>query len=106
MRLLFDEPRIPQPRCYGVSQRRRAPTGCGWWEIQFLPLAGEKHLLGILGTIRVIEAPAKVPLPLPEKLMAIRDQQAARYRLDDLNIGSPALRRLAEQARLAAPCVC
>jgi PAS domain S-box-containing protein len=82
--------------------RRRAPAGAGWWEIQFQPLAGVQDLLGILGTIRVLAAPAETPLPLPEKLMALRDRQAARYRLDDLGAGSPALSRLQEQARLAA----
>jgi DNA-binding NtrC family response regulator len=34
--------------------------------------------------------------------MALRDRQAARYRLDDLGTGSAALMRLHEQARLAA----
>jgi DNA-binding NtrC family response regulator len=39
---------------------------------------------------------------LPEKLMAMRDRQARRYRLDDLGTDSPALLRLHEQALLAA----
>jgi PAS domain S-box-containing protein len=82
--------------------RRRAPAGAGWWEIQFQPLAGAQDLLGILGAIRVLATPAETPLPLPEKLMALRDRQAARYRLDDLDAGTPALSRVHEQARLAA----
>ncbi len=82
--------------------RRRAPAGAGWWEIQFQPLAGVQELLGILGTIRVLTTPTETPLPLPEKLMALRDRQAARYRLDEFGAGSPALLRLQEQARLAA----
>jgi PAS domain S-box-containing protein len=82
--------------------RRRAPGSANWWEIQFLPLAGAKELLGILGAVRVLAAPADAPLAVPEKLMALRDHQAARYRLDDVGAGSPALLRLHEQARLAA----
>ena len=74
--------------------RRRAPGSANWWEIQFLPLAGAKELLGILGTVRVLAAPADAPLAVPEKLMALRDRQAARNRLDDLGAGSPALQRL------------
>ena len=82
--------------------RRRAPGSANWWEIQFLPLAGPHDLLGILGTIRVLTAPAEAPFTLPEKLMALRDRQTPRYRLDDLDITSPLLARLREQARLAA----
>src|ERR1019366_7468193 len=82
--------------------RRRTPGSSNWWEIQFTPLAGEPDLLGILGTIRVIAAPAETPFTLPEKLMTLRDRQARRYRLEDLGGGSPSLDRLQEQARLAA----
>ncbi|HZZ78445.1 MAG TPA: sigma 54-interacting transcriptional regulator [Gemmataceae bacterium] len=81
---------------------RRAPVGAGWWEIQFQPLAGTEGLLGILGTIRVLTGPAETPLPLPEKLIALRDRQSARYRLGDIGTGSPALARVHEQAILAA----
>jgi PAS domain S-box-containing protein len=84
------------------AARRRAPGGAGWWEIQFQPLAGAQDLLGILGAIRVLAAPAEMPAPLPEKLMALRDRQAARFSLDDLGAGTPALNRVLEQARLAA----
>ncbi|MSQ96162.1 MAG: PAS domain S-box protein [Gemmataceae bacterium] len=82
--------------------RRRAPGGAGWWEIHFLPLAGAKDLLGILGTVRVIAPSPHAPFTLPDKLMALRDRSAARYRLDDLELTSPALQRVHEQAKLAA----
>ena len=82
--------------------RRRAQRSGHWWEIQFLPIAGEKELLGILGTIRILAEPAETPQALPEKLMALRDRQARRYCLDDLGADSPSLQRLHEQARLAA----
>ncbi len=82
--------------------RRRAPGGAGWWEIQFLPLAGAKELLGVLGVIRVLSEPLDAPAVLPDKLMALRDRKAARHRLDDAGGGSPALDRMREQASLAA----
>ena len=82
--------------------RRRAVGSANWWEIHFSPLAGAQDLLGILGTIRVITAPIETSFTLPEKLMALRDRQNRRYRLDDLGAGTPALDRLQEQARLAA----
>jgi PAS domain S-box-containing protein len=82
--------------------RRRVPGSANWWEIQFLPLAGADDLLGILGTIRELTAPTEAPFTLPEKLMALRDEQTTRYRLDDLDATAPLLGRLREQARLAA----
>ena len=86
-----------------ISQvRRRAPGGAGWWEIQFLPLAGSKEQFGVLGTIRVLAAPSEMPMMLPDKLMALRDRAAARCRLDDLAQSTPALERLRAQAVLAA----
>lgn len=83
-------------------ERRRAPQGSGWWEIHFQPFAGEQELLGMLGTIRVLADPTEMPLPLPDRLTALRDRVAARHRLDDLITDTPALARLVEQARLAA----
>ncbi len=82
--------------------RRRAPGSANWWEIHFQPLAGAAGLLGVLGTIRVLVRPAEAPFSLPEKLMALRDRQARRYELDDLSKSVPSLKRLHEQARLAA----
>jgi PAS domain S-box-containing protein len=82
--------------------RRRAPGGAAWWEIQFLPLTTDSAPLGILGIIRILAGKSEAPPALPDKLMALRDANTARYRLDDLGGGSPALARLHEQARLAA----
>jgi PAS domain S-box-containing protein len=82
--------------------RRRAQRSGPWWEIQFLPIAGATELLGILGTIRVLAEPSEAPQALPEKLMALRDRQSGRYRLDEVGADSPPLQRLHEQARLAA----
>jgi PAS domain S-box-containing protein len=82
--------------------RRRAPGSTDWWTLQFQPLMGRSALLGILGTIQVHKTPAEVPFTLPERLMSVRDRQARRYRLDDLDQSSPVLKRLQDQARLAA----
>src|ERR1051325_3891505 len=82
--------------------RRRAPSDAGWWEIQFMPLAGPEDLLGILGVIRVLKAPIEKSFQLPAPLLALRDRQRARYSLDDIDCSLPQLARLQEQARLAA----
>ena len=83
-------------------RRRRAPGGAGWWEIQFLGLAGAEGVLGILGTIRVIPASGQSVFTLPDRFMALRDRATSRCRLDDVESDAPALKRLHEQARLAA----
>jgi PAS domain S-box-containing protein len=82
--------------------RRRVPLRTDWWEIHYQPLAGAAGLLGILGVIHVLATPPDAPFTLPDRLMALRDRQASRYRLDDLGANSPSLERLKEQARLAA----
>jgi transcriptional regulator with PAS, ATPase and Fis domain len=83
--------------------RRRAPApSAGWWQLDFFPLLGEAGLLGILGKITVLPSMPPVMAALPERLMALRDRQAAAYRLDALSSAPPALRRVAEQARLAS----
>lgn len=58
--------------------------------------------MAILGTIRVIAAPKETAFSLPEKLMALRDRQALRYRLEDTDDAGPPIQRMLEQARLAA----
>jgi DNA-binding NtrC family response regulator len=82
--------------------RRRVPSRSDWWEIQFVPLMGTDGLLGVLGTMRVFPQQTETPFALPDKLMALRDRQLARYSLDTLEADTPAMSRLREQARLAA----
>ncbi len=82
--------------------RRRLPhSGATWWEIGFFPLVGTEGLLGILGRLRPVGPAAAAALALPERLMTLRDRQAARYRLEDLDSESLVLRRVLDQARLA-----
>jgi DNA-binding NtrC family response regulator len=86
--------------------RRLAPAAGParrWWDLVFFPLQDEHGLLGILGTITPVAGDAATPaLPLPEKLVALRQAVAQRYGFDQLASSLPALRRVAEQVRLAA----
>lgn len=82
--------------------RRRVPGSADWWEIQFIPLAGPENLLGILGIIRVLPAPAAPAFTLPPKLVALRDRLMSLYQLTDSAEDTPAVARMHAQARLAA----
>jgi PAS domain S-box-containing protein len=92
----------------GQSERARrlvpqAEAGRRWWDVDFFPLRDAQGLLAILGKITV--APADRPgstLPLPEKLVTLRDQRLRRYRLDTLSRELPVFQRLADQVRLAS----
>lgn len=79
---------------------RRLP-GAAWWEIDYVPLADAQGVLAIIGRARVLGSAEQPSAVLPERLRALRDRQADRYRLDDLGDSTPALRRVQEQARLA-----
>src|SRR5207248_1354178 len=57
-------------------------------------------LLGRVTPVAAEEAVAAAPLP--ERLVALRERTTQRYGPDLLSGAAPALRRLAEQARLAA----
>src|SRR5581483_6204590 len=85
--------------------RRRLPGRDGahaWWEISYFPLAGADGMLGVLGRLRAVGSGETAALALPERLTALRDRQAAHYRLEDLPADSAPLARVHEQARLAA----
>ena len=89
-----------------ASQVRRsvaAAAGPQWWDIGFWPLAGPEGILGILGKIApVAGAQAGGRQALPEKLAALRERQASRWRLGSLASDIPAMRLVQEQVRLAA----
>jgi transcriptional regulator with PAS, ATPase and Fis domain len=74
-----------------------------WWDVEFVPLREGDAVRGILG--RVVPLPAESITdngPLPEKLVALRERAAGRYGMELLAGEGPAVRRLAEQVRLAA----
>ncbi|HEV3263345.1 MAG TPA: sigma 54-interacting transcriptional regulator [Gemmataceae bacterium] len=72
------------------------------WDIEYLPLRDDRGLLCILGKVAAVtvERAAQTAL-LPEPLVALRAQVAGRYGLDQLAGQVPALRRVADQVRLA-----
>jgi DNA-binding NtrC family response regulator len=89
-----------------VRLRRLIPgagSGPRWWDITFLPLAGEQGLRGILGRVSPVSVDEAATTPLlPERLAGLREKARQAYSLEALDSERPALRRLAEQVRLAA----
>ena len=108
--------------------RRRIPDmATGWWDVEFLPLAGPDGLLCILGRITgpplppiagftpFHEALSKLRDQLAEGLTAqkaakfwsvenlvdVRQRHARRFRLELLDSPLPAMHRVLDQARLA-----
>jgi len=73
-----------------------------WFEVEFVPLMGADGLLAILGRLTGTAPRPAAAATLPEKLQNIERRLAARYRLDALDSGLPALARAADQARLAS----
>jgi len=74
-----------------------------WWDVEFFPLHQQGQVLAILG--RILPVPAeKLPaaVPIPESLLALRQQVYQRQDLDLLTSELPFLRRVADQVRLAA----
>ncbi len=84
--------------------RRRAPGADGrWWHLEFFPLAEAERVIGVVGKIRAVDAPRDGAVaPLPERLADLRERVAARYSWDSLETRAPAMRRVVNQARLAA----
>jgi DNA-binding NtrC family response regulator len=94
-----------------AARTRRLVPGAGtlpcWWDVDFLPFGTNEGVLGILGRIvPVPEAPAPLAMPLPERLVAVREARRSRFRLDCLHETTPALGRVIEQARLAGRSQC
>lgn len=74
-----------------------------WWDIDYFPLRDAKGRLRILGKITVAEIQESTDtLPLPATLAELRERFDQRFRLDLLQSAVPALRRVANQVRLAA----
>src|SRR5262249_26532868 len=98
----------PTPEALGgqISRVRRLVPGPAavrrWWDIDFFPLQDNQGLLGIVGKVTLVaDIAAPQAAPLPEKLVALRERMAQRFRIDGLASELPALRRVAEQVRLA-----
>lgn len=92
---------------HAAHVRRRVPhfdPARRWWDIDFLPLGGEDGPLMIVGRIvpagAVVEAAA---VAVPEAALELRQAVARRHRLESLASERPAMQKVAEQLRLAAP---
>jgi DNA-binding NtrC family response regulator len=82
-----------------------AATGPPWWEVEFLPLADETGVIGILGKITAGgPIAAGVAPPMTEAWAAVRAQAADHFRLDALDASRQPT--LVAQARLAAASRC
>ncbi|HYT88187.1 MAG TPA: sigma 54-interacting transcriptional regulator [Gemmataceae bacterium] len=99
----------PPPETLGGQPARvrrpipRPGTAPDWWDITFFPFKSARGRLGVLGKIGVVARPgAGVGQPLPSKLVALRDQAAQWYALDQAHTDLPAQRLLVEQVRLAS----
>jgi DNA-binding NtrC family response regulator len=78
------------------------PAGPRWWDVTFFPFKGPQGLLGMLGRIVPVAAEQTAGTPLlPERLVALRQRFRQGYSLESLDSQLPAMRRVAEQVRLA-----
>jgi transcriptional regulator with AAA-type ATPase domain len=92
-----------------TSRTRRLLPGRGpgprWWDVEFFPLrqGGQTGGFLILGRIRLVPADGSTDAaPLPEKLVGLRQRVVQHYGFGHLLGTSAAMRRLAEQVRLAS----
>jgi PAS domain S-box-containing protein len=83
---------------------RQAPEGGrAWWDVEFVPLRDQQGVRGILGRVRQAAVVESVGvLPVPEKIAELRAHGVQRFSFDQIPVNLPAIRRLAEQARLAS----
>ncbi len=87
-----------------ITVRRNSPRTPGdTWEISFFPLCdSESRPTLILGRVRLLPGPGKKKqVPLPQKLLALRDRLARWHSLDQLTSDHPDFQRIREQIRLA-----
>ncbi len=78
------------------------PVRC-WWDVDFLPFREESGLLFVLGRITTgAVLTAAGPVALPEGALALRETVLGRYTIEAIASDLPAMRRVAEQVRLAA----
>lgn len=85
--------------------RRRIPAGKmpqRWWDIDFFPFQDGRGRLRVLAKIIAVAVEENVaPVPVPEKLLALRDKLDLRFSLDELRSQHLSMRRVLEQVRLA-----
>src|SRR5262245_55750296 len=84
----------------------KSASGPPWWEIDFLPLAGDDGPIGILGRIRAEASDTTLPRPVTESDAGLRQRVAEQHRLESLDGQFPALASVLTHARLAARLRC
>lgn len=82
----------------------RPGTPREWWDIDYFPLRDRKGRLRILGKISRALVEEADDVPLPATLSALRERADREFSMDSLASSVPALRRIANQVRLAAQC--
>jgi DNA-binding NtrC family response regulator len=92
----------PVPVWHGPPARLRRRVADSTWDVDFFPLRLDDNPLCVLGKITVVAGAPSGPAALPEKLAALRESAAQRYRLNALESTLPACRCIAEQVSLAA----
>lgn len=97
----------PEARA-GKPDRARRPApgsrpGHQWWDITFLPLAGDDGVFGIVGFISVVgEAVPAVARKIPPSVAALRERHAREFSFDWFSGAAPASVRFLGQLRHAA----
>ena len=85
------------------AQLRRRTADATWCTVDFLPWRQAGRVVAILGRIvRSEVGPAPTRMALPEKVLELRDRSRRGHRLDLLESEVPAVRLMADRARLAA----
>ena len=86
-----------------AAQLRRRSASAGWCTIDFLPWRQAGRVVAIVGRIvRSESTAAATRTGLPEKVVELRHRSRRLYRLDLLESDVPAVRLMADRARLAA----
>src|SRR5437763_934770 len=76
--------------------------GC-WWDVDFFPLRDEQGLRGVLGKITPgPEIAEPLAVLVPEEALHLRQRMLERLNQVYLGLRLPAMRRVAEQLRLAS----
>ncbi|MBX9583486.1 MAG: sigma 54-interacting transcriptional regulator [Gemmataceae bacterium] len=92
----------------GRPDKARRPTpplksGPPWWDVTFVPLAGDDGLYGLVGCITVVgERVPAAERNIPAGVTAARDRHAGHFTFDLLTGTTAAAERFLGQVRLAA----
>jgi len=81
----------------------RSDRAACWWDVDFFPLRDEQGFRGVLGKITPgPEIPEPLAVLVPEEALHLRQRMLERLNQVYLGLRLPAMRRVAEQLRLAS----